>query len=102
MGSHTRTSFPVLGLFLIAWVPASAEARDLPIAQRIEAQTSIERVRYAHQLETTQPFEQAVPRAVIDRRVDDALKQTVALELFWKTPVTAEMLRRERERIEAG
>ena len=40
-----------------------------------------------------------MPRAVLETRVRTALKQSLALETLWGTPVTAAMLRRESERM---
>jgi hypothetical protein len=74
-------------------------ARDLTFEERVEAQEAIERVYYSHQLGTTKPFEDAVPRAVIEQKVTTYLKKSVALDTEWHTPVTAELLHRELERI---
>src|SRR5262249_15492678 len=52
------------------------------------------------QLGTTKPFEEAVPRAVLERKVLTYLEQSVALETIRHTPVTAEMLGQEQFRIE--
>ncbi len=82
-------------------IPAATEPahRELSFEQRVKAQEAIERVYYFHQLETTEPFEKAVPRSVLEAKVARYLKQSAALEQVWKTPVSAEMLRREWERI---
>src|SRR5262249_8907350 len=60
---------------------------------------AIERVYYSHQIGVTKPFEEAVPRGVLERKVQTYLKQCVALEELWKTPVTARMLQREAARM---
>src|SRR5262249_17308605 len=78
---------------------APGSARDLTFEQRIEAQAAIERVRYQHQIDATLPFEQAVPRSVIERKVRDSLKQSLALEKYWATRVTGNALRHEMERM---
>ena len=73
--------------------------RELTFEQRVDAQEAIEHVYHSWRIGSTRPFEQAVPREVLERKVRRYLKQTVALERFWKTRVTAEALDRELERI---
>ncbi len=79
-----------------------AAARDLTFEERVEAQAAIDRVYYSHQIGATKPFEEAVPRAVLEVKVRKYLQQTVALETYWKTRVTDEMLQREMERMARG
>ncbi|HZN03316.1 MAG TPA: MopE-related protein [Candidatus Polarisedimenticolia bacterium] len=81
---------------------AGVATRALTFEQRIQAQEAIERVTYAHQIGATRPFEEVVTRDVLERKVRTSLRQSAALEAFWKTPVTSEMLRREMERIVTG
>jgi N-acetylneuraminic acid mutarotase len=85
-----------------SFAPAlQASARDLALAERIALETEIERVRYSHQIGTHVPFEVAVPRAVVERRVRRTLQQSAALEAIWHTPLTAAMLEAETERMAA-
>jgi N-acetylneuraminic acid mutarotase len=74
-------------------------AQPLTFERRVAAQEAIERVYYAHQIGAARPFEEAVPRQVLERKVRTYLKQSVALQEFWRTPVTGEMLRAELDRI---
>ncbi len=74
-------------------------ARELTFQERVRAQEAIERVYYSHQIGATRTFEEAVPRALLETKVRTYLKQSVALEYFWKTPITAEMLRAEMARM---
>ena len=83
---------------LAALVAPSIQARDLTFEDRVAAQEAIERVYYSHQIGATKSFEQALPRAVLAARVEKYLKQSAALEVYWHTPVTAEMLQAEMER----
>jgi N-acetylneuraminic acid mutarotase len=78
---------------------AAATARDLTFEERVAAQGAIERVYYSHQVGVTKAFEEAVPRAVLERKVRTYLGQSAALEKLWGTPVTAAMLQAELERI---
>src|SRR5437867_7145332 len=96
-----RRLAPIAVLSLgIALAPiAQAVARDLTFEDRVKAQEAIERVYYSHQIGATKPFEEAVPQAVLEQKVRTYLKETVALERLWHTPVTAEMLRDELERM---
>jgi N-acetylneuraminic acid mutarotase len=75
--------------------------RNLGIEERIRAQEAIERVYYSHQIGATAPFEEAVSRVVLERKVKAYLGASAALETVWKTPVTTEMLHRELERMAA-
>ena len=75
---------------------------ELSFEERVDAQAAIERIYYSHQLGTTKAFEEAVPRHVLEEKVRRYLQQSVALEKFWETPITAEMLRREMERMAQG
>jgi N-acetylneuraminic acid mutarotase len=71
----------------------------LSFEDRVRAQEAIERVYYSHQIGVSEPFEKTVPRRVLEDKVRRYLKQSVALEELWKTPITAEMLRREVQRM---
>jgi hypothetical protein len=71
----------------------------LSFEDRLACQEAIERVYYSHQIGATGPFEEAVPREVLERKVRTSLLQSVALAQWWRTPVTAESLERELERI---
>jgi len=87
----------ILGVLWLVALPVSA--RDLTFEERVDAQRAIEKVYWAHQIGATRPFDEAVPRSVLEKKVQAYLRQSLALEKFWHTPVSAEMLRRESERI---
>ena len=89
-------------LALLSSTIGGAAARHLTFEDRVAAQTAIERVYYSHQTGATLPFETAVPEAVIREKVRNYLRQSLALERFWATPVTAAMLRVEMQRMAAG
>lgn len=76
--------------------------RRLTFEERVRAQEAIERIYYSHQTGATRPFEEAVPRTILEQKVRTYLKQSLALERFWKTPVTAAALQREMARIAAN
>ena len=77
----------------------TVRARELTFEDRVKAQEAVERVYYSHQIGANKPFEEAVPREIIEKKVRTYLKQSVALDEIWHTRVTAEMLRREMERM---
>jgi hypothetical protein len=78
---------------------SAARTRAITFEERVRAQEAIERVYYAHQLGATRPFEEAVSREVIEGKVRDYLRMTVALEEWWSTPITGEALHAEMQRI---
>ena len=82
-------SFVVLATFGLA---AGPEARDLTFEERVRAQEAIDHVYYSHQIGATRPFEEAVPRELLERKVRRYLKQSAALEELWHTPITQEAL----------
>ena len=73
--------------------------RQLTFEQRIEAQRAIEQVYYSHQIGARWPFEEAVSREILEGKVRTYLRKSAALESYWCTPITAEALKRELERI---
>ena len=50
-------------------VTSRPQSRPITFEDRVEAQEAIERVYYSHQIGTTRPFEEAVPREAIERKV---------------------------------
>jgi len=81
---------------------ATAQSRQLTFEERVRAQEAIERLYYSHQIGVSRPFEEAIPRSLLERKVTTYLKQSAALEMFWKSPVSGEQLRRELERMAAN
>jgi len=55
---------------------------NLDSRQRLGAQEAIERYCQAHQIGDNRSFDQAVPRSVLEDRVQTYLKESVALERF--------------------
>ncbi len=94
---HAPFAVPFIGLMVASW--AQAAARDLTFEDRVKAQEAIERVYYSHQVGATKRFEMAVPRSLLEQKVRTYLRQSVALERLWHTPVTAEALRGELGRM---
>jgi N-acetylneuraminic acid mutarotase len=103
-GVIVRHAIVALSILLAIGVAVAAEPgkRTLTFEDRVKAQEAIERVYYSHQIGATKSFEQAVPRAVLEGKVRKYLDQTAALQVYWKTSVTDEMLQRELERMAHG
>jgi len=76
-----------------------ARPRNLSFEDRVRAQEAIERVYYSHAIGATRPFEEAVPRALVESRVRTYLGQSDALARYWNAIVTMQALERELERI---
>src|SRR5439155_15696447 len=94
-------------LVLAIWVllclhTGRSQARELTFEDRVKAQGAIERVYYSHQIGVTLPFERAVTRELLEKKVHEYMGESEALESFWHTPVTGASLRREAERIARG
>src|ERR1051325_2069064 len=92
------TLLPLLFLFAIILVQ-DAHAGDLTMEDRVRAQEAIERVYYAHQLNASVPFEQAVPAEVIRAKVTRYLQESAALEVVWNAPIGAAALSDELARV---
>ncbi len=92
-----RTVFFAAAFLVLA---SASGAQELSFEDRVAAQEKIERVFYAHQVGTTRPFEEAVPRAFLERKVRTFLERAEALDRFWHTRIDEEALRREWQRIE--
>jgi hypothetical protein len=90
----------VVGMTAAAASSASTLARDLTFEERVRAQEAIERVYYSHQIGATKPFEEAVPRAVIEEKVLRTLRESAALEVRRGRDVSGAELRQELGRIE--
>lgn len=79
--------------------------RPLSFEDRIKAQEAIERVYYNHRIwpkenpQPKPPFEEMVPRVVIEERVRTYLDESAALEVFWNRPVTNSQLQAEIDRM---
>jgi N-acetylneuraminic acid mutarotase len=87
----------VLGLLFLD--AGTVFARELTFEERVKAQEAIERVQHSHRSGTSRPFEEVVPRELLERNVRTYLKESLALDRVWQTPVTAEMLDKELERV---
>ncbi len=101
MSALRRAAFvaAVLGWIGGPGVADDGAFRSLTLQERVAAGRAIERIYYSHQVGATRSFEQALPAAQLETEVSMYLKQSAALERYWNTPVTAELLRKEIERM---
>src|SRR4030095_687415 len=53
------------------------QARELSLQERLRAQEVIERVYYSHQIGVTRPFDAAVPRSVLEKKVRTYLQHVL-------------------------
>jgi len=90
---------PILCALLALSSPESFATRNISFEERVEAQRAIERVYFSHLDGARRTFEQTVTQELLERKVRTYLKQSLALDELWHTPITAEALRREAERI---
>ena len=91
------------GVILLAGIclfSLRVDARELSFEQRVQAEQAIQRVYYSHQIGATRPFDEAVTRTILEKKVRTYLKQSAALDQIWKTPITAPMLRAEVARMQ--
>jgi N-acetylneuraminic acid mutarotase len=93
-----KAAFLTLGVAVLAG-GEGARAGDLTYEDRVNAQETIERVYYAHQIGATLPFEKAVSRDLLEAKVTRYLKESRALEVFWNEPITEGMLHEELDRM---
>jgi hypothetical protein len=80
-------------------------AAGLTLADRIAYQRAIEEVYWRHRIwpkERPDPkpsLEEVMPRAQLEKKVADYLRDSEALEDYWQKPISAEQLQAEMERM---
>src|SRR5262245_33747286 len=87
-----RSVWSLAGLLIFC---SPAAAAHLTFQDRVRAEEALARVRYAQQVGATAPFEEAVPREVLEQRVREALAYSRALERLWHNRITGNALARE-------
>jgi hypothetical protein len=86
-----------LALLLFA---AGAGAFAASVGELVDDRIAVERVYYARQLGAKAPFEQAVPRSVIERRVRQELLKERVLKNVYRLEITPKLVDEEVARIE--
>ena len=96
------------GSLALAFQSAAIARQPLTFEARVKAQEAIERVYYNHRIWPKEnptpkpPFEQMVPRAALETKVNDYLKKSAALGEFWQRPIAGEQLQAEMDRMANG
>ncbi len=95
--SKTRIAFVALAASLLAFaLPAFAAS----VGELIDDRLAVERVYYAKQVGAKIPFEQAVSRSVIERRVQQELLKERVLKQVYRLDITPKLVAEEVARIE--
>ena len=95
---------PRLASLSIAAKPAQKRTA-LTLADRVAYQRAIEEVYWRHRIwpkERPDPkpsLDEVMPSAQLERKVEDYLRNSEALEDYWKEPLSAEQLQAEMERM---
>jgi N-acetylneuraminic acid mutarotase len=66
---------------------------------RLEAQRTLERLAYSHRTGDSRPFDEVAPRALLEKKVHTALRQSAALQQVWNRRITDAALTHEVARI---
>src|SRR5437588_5316842 len=106
-----RGAFYLLLLVSVSTIPFALGSwqahaqRTLTFAQRVSYQRAIEGVYWRHRIwpkERPDPkpsLDQAMPPAQLEKKVEDYLRNSQALEDYWQQPIRAEQLQAEMERM---
>jgi hypothetical protein len=92
-GQNLRDAFVVLAVFAMPMLGAHASAsRSLTIDERVAAQRAIEEVYWRHRIwpkDNPNPkpsLDATMPASVIRAKVEDYLKKSNALDVWWPAP----------------
>src|SRR6266496_5977342 len=95
---------PLLAFFRPG-VTAKVANRTLTFEERVAYQRAIEEVYWRHRIwpkERPDPkpsLDEVVPSVQLEKKVEDYLRNSQALEDYWQQPLTAEQLQGEMERM---
>jgi N-acetylneuraminic acid mutarotase len=85
--------------------PAKIPQRMLTLAERVAYQRAIEEVYWHHRIwpksnaNAKPPLDKVMSQAEIEKKVEDYLRDSQALEDYWQRPITPGQLQAEMERI---
>jgi N-acetylneuraminic acid mutarotase len=88
-----------------AGAPAIRTERTLTFADRVTYQRAIEEVYWRHRIwpaanaAPKPPLDKVMSQAQIEKKVEDYLRDSQALEDYWQRPITPDQLQAEMERI---
>ena len=95
---------PLLGFFQPE-APSNVPGRTLTIAERVAYQRAIEEVYWRHRIwpkERPDPkpsLDAVMSQAQVEKKVEDYLRNSQALEDYWQRPITADQLQAEMDRM---
>ncbi len=109
MAKVLRVFFIVLAAVALPALEASASpARSLSLDERIMAQRAIEDVYWRHRIwpkdnpNPKPPLDATMPASALRAKVEDYLKKSNALDVWWKRPITGDQLQAELDRMARG
>src|SRR5690349_18440249 len=85
--------------------PENLSGRVLTFAQRVSYQRAIEEVYWRHRIwpkerpDFKPSLDAVFPRAKLEKKVQDYLQKSQALEDYWQRPITTEQLQAELDRM---
>ena len=85
--------------------PAKISKRTLAFAQRVSYQRAIEEVYWQHRIWPAAnagpkpSLDKVMSQAQIEKKVEDYLRNSQALEDYWQRPITTEQLQAEMDRM---
>ena len=91
--------------FFRSEAPATVSQRTLTFAERVAYQRAIEDVYWRHRIwpkENPKPkpsLDEVMSAQQIEKKVEDYLRASQALEDYWQRPITAEQLQAEMDRM---
>jgi hypothetical protein len=91
--------------FLRSEESAKTPQRTLTFAERVAYQRAIEEVYWRHRIwpkerpDLKPSLDELIPPAQLEKKVEDYLRNSQALEDYWQRPLTAEQLQAEMERM---
>jgi hypothetical protein len=102
---QNNTTFGANGHDSAASALAIRRDRTLTFADRVAYQRVIEEVYWQHRIwpeanaGSKPPLDKVMPQADIEKKVEDYLRNSQALEDYWQRPITPDQLQAEMERI---
>src|SRR5215470_12924318 len=85
--------------------PENLSRRNLTFAQRVAYQRAIEEVYWRHRIWPSTnagpkpPLNEVMSQAQVEKKVEDYLRNSQALEDHWQRPITTEQLQAEMDRM---
>src|SRR5438309_4957260 len=94
--------------FFCSEAPANSSRRTLTFAERVAYQRAIEEVNWRHRIwprngedrpDSKPSLDAVMSQAQLEKKVEDYLRKSQALEDYWQRPITTEQLQAEMDRM---